>query len=152
MADFDMKKLTETIKKHEKENQGWFANARDTVKQKTFEAALDARKLEKHCDPVVKKMVEHMMEDQRAEAGETALVVINSFDYEKDDIEEDMTRRKIVTEVFEIDRLRSEDRNDYLNCFNEMYKTRQLPMIFLKDQYIGDYQALRAHWEANKIV
>jgi len=61
------------------------------------------------------------------------LVVINSFDYEKDDIEEDMTRRKIVTEVFEIDRLRSEDRNDYLNCFNEMYKTRQLPMIFLKD-------------------
>jgi len=53
--------------------------------------------------------------------GRSALVIINSFDCDKDDIEEIMTKRRIVTEVFEIDRLRLEDRNDYLNCFQEMF-------------------------------
>jgi hypothetical protein len=36
----------------------------------------------------------------------TAMVFLNSFDPEKDDIEEIMTERKITTEVFEIDRVR----------------------------------------------
>ena len=82
----------------------------------------------------------------------SALVVINSFDCEKDDIEDEMTRRRIYTEVFEIDRLRSEDRNDYLNCFQELYDTRQLPLIFLGDKYIGNFSHFQAHFDATKML
>ena len=36
---------------------------------------------------------------------ETGLVIINSFDYELEEIKEDMIDRRIYAEVFEIDRL-----------------------------------------------
>lgn len=82
----------------------------------------------------------------------SALVIINSFDCDKEEIEEQMTKRRIYTEVFEIDRLRVEDRNDYLNCFQEMYETRQLPLIFLGDKYIGNFSQLQAHFETSKML
>lgn len=72
------------------------------------------------------------------ENSNNALVVMNSFDCDKDVIEDLMTEHRIVTEVFEIDRLRIEDRNDYFNCFNEIYKSKELPLIFLKNQFIGN--------------
>ena len=45
----------------------------------------------------------------------------------------------------EIDRMRSEERLEYLNCLNTEYGTKQLPIIFLKDKFIGDLKALRAY-------
>lgn len=58
-----------------------------------------------------------MIAEHRDDSANTALVVMNSFDCDKDSIEEAMVEKRILTEVFEIDRLRPEDRNDYLNCF-----------------------------------
>ena len=40
----------------------------------------------------------------------TGLVVINSFDYQLDDIREEMIDRKIYADVFEIDRLQKDSR------------------------------------------
>ena len=63
----------------------------------------------------------------------SALVFVNSFDFKKDEIEDYMEDNRIYAEVFEIDRMRTDDRAEYLNCFQEMYGTKQLPIIFLKD-------------------
>ena len=84
-----------------------------------------------------------MLEAQRDDPNQTGLVIINSFDYELDEIKDDMIDRRIYAEVFEIDRLQSHERLEYLNCFQEMYQTKQMPMIFIKDQFIGDYSALK---------
>ena len=75
----------------------------------------------------------------------SALVFVNSFDFEKEEIEEYMENHKIYAEVFEIDRMRSEERLEYLNCLNAEYGTKQLPIIFLKDKFIGDFKKLRDH-------
>ena len=61
----------------------------------------------------------------------SALVFVNSFDFKKDEIEDYMEDNRIYAEVFEIDRMRTDDRAEYLNCFQEMYGTKQLPIIFL---------------------
>lgn len=53
-----------------------------------------------------------------------ALVFVNSFDFERDDIQDFMTEKKILTEVFEIDRVLLEQRVEYLNCFQTMYSTK----------------------------
>lgn len=76
-------------------------------------------------------------------SGKSALVFVNSFDPEKDDIEEEVTSRKLLTEVFEIDRVRNQDRDDYLNCLKEMYGTMQLPMVFIGDHMVGGLAELR---------
>ena len=74
-----------------------------------------------------------MLEVHKEDNMQTSLVIINSFDYQLEDIRDEMEDRKIYAEVFEIDRLKAEHRIEYLNCFSEMYKTKQLPMIFIKD-------------------
>ena len=76
----------------------------------------------------------------------TGLVVINSFDFELEDIRDEMVDRKIYADVFEIDRLHKDERLEYLNCFHEIYETKKLPMIFLKDRFIGDYSKLKNHF------
>ena len=58
-----------------------------------------------------------MLEQQRDDPMPTGLVVINSFDYQLDDIREEMIDRKIYADVFEIDRLQKDSRQEYLNCF-----------------------------------
>lgn len=72
----------------------------------------------------------------------TALVFVNTFDYQKDQIEDFMVEKKIYAEVFEIDRMKKDQRSEYLNCFQEMYGSKNLPMIFLKDTYIGNWNDL----------
>ena len=81
----------------------------------------------------------------------TSLVVANSFDFELDDIREDMIDRRIYAEVFEIDRLHVDHRTEYLNCFQAMFSSKKLPMIFLKDKFIGDYPAFRSHFSSNQL-
>ena len=58
-----------------------------------------------------------MLEQQKNDPNATGLVVINSFDFELEDIRDEMIDRKIFAEVFEIDRLRPDSRLEYLNCF-----------------------------------
>ena len=58
------------------------------------------------CDPVYERLIKEMMEDHKHER--SALVFVNSFDYEKDTIEDLMTKKKVITEVFEIDRMQRE--------------------------------------------
>lgn len=50
----------------------------------------------------------------------TALVICNSFDAEKYDIEDFLEEKRILAEMFEIDRIRKEERQDYLNCIYEV--------------------------------
>lgn len=97
------------------------------------------------CDPVYKKLIANMLDEHQKDPMPSALVFVNSFDFEKEDIEEYMEYHKIYAEVFEIDRMRSEERLEYLNCLNTEFGTKQLPMIFLKDKFIGDLKALRAY-------
>ena len=65
-----------------------------------------------------------MLEEHRNDPIKSALVFVNSFDYTKEDIEDYMEENKIYTEVFEIDRMRPEERMEYLNCINTIYGTR----------------------------
>ena len=58
-----------------------------------------------------------MLEEHKNDPMPSALVFVNSFDYEKEDIEDIMTANKIYAEVFEIDRVKIEERQEYLNCF-----------------------------------
>jgi hypothetical protein len=61
-----------------------------------------------------------MLEDHKNDPHPTALVICNSFDAERIDIEDFLDEKRILSEMFEIDRVRSEERQDYLNCFNEV--------------------------------
>ena len=81
----------------------------------------------------------------------TGLVVINSFDCDLEDIRDEMVDRRVYADVFEVDRLHKDERLEYLNCFYEMYETKKLPMIFLKDNFIGDYNKLKSHF-ASKML
>ncbi len=83
-----------------------------------------------------------MLEEHIQDPIPSALVFVNSFDYEKEDIEDYMTERKIYAEVFEIDRLRPDERMEYLNCLNAEYGTKQLPLILIKDKFVGDFKTL----------
>ena len=58
-----------------------------------------------------------MMEQQRQDPNRTGLVIINSFDYQLEDIRDDMVDNRIYADVFEIDRLQPDERLEYLNCF-----------------------------------
>ena len=100
------------------------------------------------CDPVYERLIKEMMEDHKHER--SALVFVNSFDYEKDTIEDLMTKKKVITEVFEIDRMQREQRLEYLNCFQKIYSTRELPMVFISGHLIGNTQALENHF--NKML
>ena len=100
------------------------------------------------CDPIYKATIDEMLEQQRDDPMPTGLVVINSFDYQLDDIREEMIDRKIYADVFEIDRLQKDSRQEYLNCFQEMFSTKELPMIFMKDKFIGNYQDLQSHFSS----
>ena len=57
------------------------------------------------------------MEQQRQDQNRTGLVIINSFDYQLEDIRDDMVDNRIYADVFEIDRLQPDERLEYLNCF-----------------------------------
>jgi hypothetical protein len=49
-----------------------------------------------------------MLEEHKNEPMPSALVFVNSFDYEKEDIEDLMNAKKIYAEVFELDRVQKE--------------------------------------------
>ena len=104
------------------------------------------------CDPIYKAAINEMLLQQRNDPMPTSLVVINSFDFQLEEIRDEMESRQIYTEVFEIDRLSPEDRLEYLNCFNEMYSTRSLPIIFIKDNFVGNYQGLQGHFAATTML
>jgi hypothetical protein len=53
-------------------------------------------------------MIEGMLSEHAKDPMNTSLVVINSYDYEKEDIEDIMHERRIYADVFEIDHLRVE--------------------------------------------
>ena len=94
-----------------------------------------------------------MLEDHKNDEQKTALVVCNSFDADRFDIEDFLQDRQYMTEMFEVDRMPKEERLDYLNCFREvklssdydfqMYQTTEFPMVFVKDQFIGGYVMLK---------
>ncbi len=69
-------------------------------------------------------MIENMLEEHKNDPQRTSLVFLNSFDFQKEDIEDFMEDNKIYAEVFEIDRMRSGDRMEYLNCLNSMFGTK----------------------------
>ena len=47
-----------------------------------------------------------MLEEHKNDPQRTSLVFLNSFDFQKEDIEDFMEDNKIYAEVFEIDRMR----------------------------------------------
>ena len=57
----------------------------------TYDMALEARKHEKTCDPVFKNLIQDMITQNSLDNQRSALVIINSFDCDKDDIEDFMT-------------------------------------------------------------
>ena len=75
--------------------------------------------------------------DHSKEMQRSSLVVINSFDQLKDDIEEALEQKRVYTDLMEVDRLNRGDREDYLMCFNKLYGTRKLPLVFSDEKLIG---------------
>ena len=51
-----------------------------------------------------------MLEDHKNDPEKTALVICNSFDSQRFDIEEYLEQKYYLTEMFEIDRMRKEER------------------------------------------
>ena len=49
-----------------------------------------------------------MLNSHKEDPNPTSLIFVNSFDYEKDSIEELMVEKKIYAEVFEIDRMKKD--------------------------------------------
>jgi glutaredoxin len=84
-----------------------------------------------------------MLDEHKNDPLPSALVFVNSFDFEKDDIEDLMNEKKIYAEVFEIDRMLKDERVEYLNCFSSLYGSKQMPLIFIKDKYIGGLAELQ---------
>ena len=83
-------------------------------------------------------MIKDMLDDHTKETRfNSSVVVINSFDQQRGDIQEMLEKNHIYTDVMEIDRLNTTEREEYLMCFNKMFKTRVLPLIFIKDQLIA---------------
>ena len=76
------------------------------------------------CDPVYRQLLSNMLEEHRNDKMRTALVFVNSFDFQKEEIEDYMDENKIYAEVFEIDRMRPGERVEYLNCINDVYGSR----------------------------
>ena len=84
-------------------------------------------------------MIKDMLDDHIKEKNlRSALVVVNSFDNQKEEIEDVLENHRVYADVMEIDRLNKEDREEYLLCFNKMYKTRHLPMIFVGDKMVAN--------------
>ena len=100
-------------------------------------------------------MINDMLKDHVAESQmRSSLVVINSFDGSKEDIEEVLEKHRVYSDVFEIDRLNAIDREEYLLCFNKMYSTRLLPLIFVKNRFVGGgfeaLDSLERHFKEKK--
>ena len=71
-------------------------------------------------------------------------MVINSFDSQYEDIQDSMNERRIQAEIMEIDRLNGDIREEYLLCFNHLYGTRSLPLIFMNDKLVAQgYDSLK---------
>ena len=58
-----------------------------------------------------------------------------------------MEEKKIIAEVFEVDRMKDLQRLEYLNCFKKMFNTSDLPLVIMKDQIIGGYSNLEEHFK-----
>ena len=97
------------------------------------------------CDPIYRHAIQQLLDQQVSDPLPTSLVIINSFDFQLDDIREEMEDRRIHTEVFEIDRLQADQRLEYLNCFQDMFQTKKLPMIFAKDKLLGDFSKFKQY-------
>jgi len=76
------------------------------------------------CDPVYKRLIQNMLAEHKKDPIPSALVFVNSFDFEKEDIEDYMEENKIYAEVFEIDRIKTEERLEYLNCLNAEFGSK----------------------------
>jgi hypothetical protein len=61
-----------------------------------------------------------MLADHKHDPNRTALVIGNSFDNETLDADEVLQDQKYYTEMFEIDRIRKEEREEYLKCINDV--------------------------------
>ena len=59
------------------------------------------------CDPIYEHLINEIMQEQAGLDHQSAFVVVNSFDYENEQIEDVMAQRRIMAEVFEIDRLKA---------------------------------------------
>ena len=58
--------------------------------------------------------------EEKSEMSQTALVICNTDDSERDDIERYLEKRNFAPEMFELDRIRDEQKVEYLNCINEV--------------------------------
>ena len=67
----------------------------------------------------------------------TSLVVVNSFDAQKESIEEILEDHRVYAEMLEVDRLNKDEREEYLVCFDELYQSRKLPLIFIDDTLVA---------------
>ena len=129
-------RMQQTVNQANKEPQA-------KLKQAMMKAEAVAQAKQGICDVVYKQLIETMLEETSKQKGRNALVFINSFDHAIDSIEDYMEANRIYTEVFEIDRMRAPERTEYLNCLNTMFGTKQLPMIFVGDKFVGSFDKLK---------
>jgi hypothetical protein len=58
-------------------------------------------------------------------------VICNTEDEERDEIEGYLEKRNYAPEMFEVDRMREEQRLEYMHCINEMFNKPRLPLVFI---------------------
>ena len=114
---------------NESKLQKWWRSKRETQSKSENDG----------CDLLYESMIKDMLEDHTKETRfNSSVVVINSFDQQRGDIEEIMDQNHIYTDVMEIDRLNTTEREEYLMCFNKMFNTRILPLVFVKDKLVAN--------------
>ncbi len=59
-------------------------------------------------------------------------MICNTYDEERAEIEMYLEGRNYAPEMFEVDRMRDEQRLEYMHCINEVFGTRELPLIFIR--------------------
>ena len=58
-----------------------------------------------------------------------------------------MESNKIATDVFEIDRLALKERHEYLNCLQEGFGTKSLPLFFVAGKLVGGFEQMKQMYE-----
>ena len=133
------------------EKRNWWNPFKKTPSKKRQEKKRKYNLAHGVCDPVYKQLLQDIIDEhrkasqdladgtQRDEDGQmiqTALVLCQTSDEDRGQIEQLLESRKIAPEMFEIDRIRDEQQIEYMSCINEVRKHPPLltPSVDLWDK------------------
>ncbi|CDW74449.1 UNKNOWN [Stylonychia lemnae] len=99
-----------------------------------------------YCDPLYKRLIQDMVEEHLNYKGEfksTALVFCDSSQQETKEMEDYLTQKDVLAEMFEINRMLPREMSEYMNCISEMYQVKELPVIIYQGAKVDSFETLK---------